>query len=349
MAALAPRSRDILDAVVRLNVETGRPVSSGLVERSLNRDLSSATIRNEMKTLEQAGYLQQPHPSAGRLPTDRGFRSFVDRLQAGWTLRPPAIPAGLRRIAEQEVPAGVEGAERIKGLARLLSRLTDNIGIIVGPSWDEVRAVQVDVIPRTARRALIVVILDNTRVRSGSVELAEPTAPAVIEQAAAILTERIAGRTVAEIRAGQWDQPDLMRTPASRCATNLARAGRELFADLEDGDLELEGIANVLDEPEFREPEPLKELLRFIESPRTIRSSLGRLEAGEGSFGVWIGSENPVGGLRRFSVLAGGFELDGRPGRLAILGPRRMAYQRALQSLELVRRLVGTTHSAEIR
>ncbi len=343
MGPLAARSKEILDAVVRLNVETGRPVSSGLIERSLNRGLSSATIRKQMKDLEQAGYLHQPHPSAGRMPTDRGFRSYVDRLQAGWALRPPTIPASMRRIAEQEAPIDAEGADRIKGMARLLSRLTDNIGIILGPSWDEVRAVQVEVIPRTRRRALMVVVLDNNQVRSGSIELAESTAAAVIEQAGAILTERIAGRTVAEIRAGRWDQPDLMRTPASRCATDLARSGRHLFADLDEGELQLEGIANVLDEPEFKEPEPLKELLRFIESPRSIRSSLGSLEGGDG-FGVWIGSENPVGGLRRFSVLTGGFEWEGRPGLLAILGPRRMAYQRAFQGLELLRRLATSVH-----
>lgn len=341
MQELATRSRDILDAVVRLNIETGRPVSSGLVERSLHRGLSSATIRNEMKSLERAGYLQQPHPSAGRHPTDRGFRSFVDRLQAGWALRPPEIPVALRRVAEQEQVASIEGADRIKILARLLSRLTDNIGIILGPSWDEVRAVQVDLIPRSRQRVLMVVILDNTRVRSGTVELSEAFAPGVLEQAAGLLTQRIRGRTVAEIRAGRWDAPDLIRTPASRCATHLARAARGLLQDLGEGDLGLDGVGNVLDEPEFREPEPLKELLRFIESPRTIRGTLDRLAGGQsGLFGVWIGAENPEARLRRFAVVTRAFEIDGRPGTLAILGPRRMAYQRAFQALEILSRLV---------
>lgn len=340
MQELATRSRDILDAVVRLNIETARPVSSGLVERSLNRGLSSATIRNEMKNLERAGYLQQPHPSAGRHPTDRGFRSFVDRLQAGWALRPPEIPAALRRVAEQEPVGAVEGADRIKALARLLSRLTDNIGIILGPSWDEVRAVQVDLVPRSRQRVLMVLILDNTRVRSGTVELSEGFAPGVVEQAAAILTKKIRGRTVAEIRDGRWDAPDLVRSPASRCATHLARAARGLMRDLGEGDLGLDGVGNVLDEPEFLEPEPLKELLRFLESPRTIRGALDSLPAGRaGAFGVWIGAENPVDGLRNFAVVTRAFEIDGRPGTLAILGPRRMAYQRAFQALEILTRL----------
>ncbi|MBU8870811.1 MAG: heat-inducible transcriptional repressor HrcA [Gemmatimonadales bacterium] len=340
MKDLGSRSLEILDAVVRLNIETGRPVSSGLVERSLNRGISSATIRSVMKGLEGAGYLDQPHISAGRLPTDTGFRVFVDRLQAGWSLRRIDIPAQVRQVLGRNIKDPIDSQERVKVLAQLLSRLTDNISIILGPSWDEVKAVRVEAYPRSARLMLMVVILDNSRVRTGLVELAEDHAPAIIEQAAAILTERIRGRTVAEIRGGCWESPDLLRTPASCCAAALSRAGRNLFHDLGEGELELEGVANVLDEPEFREPEPLKALLRFIESPRNIRRSLDRLGSmDDGRFGVWIGSENPVGPLRGFTVLTGRFELDGRPGTLAVLGPRRMSYQRAFQGIEIMRYL----------
>ena len=325
---------------MRLNIETGRPVSSGLVERSLNRDISSATIRSVMKELEAAGYLDQPHTSAGRLPTDRGFRAFVDRLQAGWSLRRNEIPAPMRQVLARGIENPIDGQDRIKVLARLLSGLTDNISIILGPPWDEVRAVRLELYPRSNRRLLLVVILDNARVRTGLVELNEDFAPAVIEQAAGILTQRIQGRTVAEIRSGSWESPDLLRTPASRCAAALSRAGRNLFDGLGEGELELEGVANVLDEPEFREPEPLKALLRFIESPRYIRSSLELLGSlDDDRFGVWIGSENPVGRLHRFTVLTGRFELDGRLGTLAVLGPRRMSYQRAFQGIDIMRHL----------
>ena len=340
MNDLGSRSREILDAVVRLNIETGRPVSSGLVERSLNRNISSATIRSVMKSLESGGYLHKPHTSAGRLPTDAGFRVFVDRLQAGWTLQRHEIPLQMRQVLAQGIVEPAAGQDRVKVMARLLSSLTDNISIILGPSWDQVLALRVELYPRSARRVLMVVILDNARVRTGSVELNEDYSPAVIAQAAGILTDRIQGRTVAEIRSGGWESPDLMRTPATRCAATLTQAGQSLFQELGEGDLELEGIANVLDEPEFREPEPLKALLRFIESPRNIRHSLDRLRSRDDErCGIWIGSENPVGRLRRFTVLTGRFEMDGRFCTLAVLGPRRMSYQRAFQGIDIMRRL----------
>ncbi len=333
---LDDRSRTILEEVVRLNIETGRPVSSGLVERSVHRRVSSATIRAVMKGLEEGGYLDQPHTSAGRVPTDLGYRVYVDGLTAGWGLRRRQAPPAMTTLVARGLAAG-GGATRIKGLAQLLSRLTDALGIIVGPSWETVKVVRVEVHPRSLRRALLSVVLDNAQVRAGLVTFAEDCPGPVLADAADLLGRRAEGRTVAEIRTGVLEPPDLLGSPASRCATQLAAETRRALAGLAAGEVELEGVANVLEEPEFQDPEPLRELLRFLESPALIREALDRLDrqAGDG-FGVWIGNENPVGGLRRFSVLTRGFAVDGRRGVLAVLGPRRMGYQRAFHGMDLL-------------
>jgi len=338
---------DILDAIVRLHIETGRAVSSGLVERYLQRRVSSATIRAVMKHLEDTGYLEQPHTSAGRLPTDAGFRTFVDRLLAGWALQRLQPPASLNRLADQlvgQAGPGLGTGDRLKALARLLSRLTDNISIIVGPALEPVRIARVDFYPRSPRRVLMVVMLENGDVRTGQVELTEDTPTAVIEEAGNLLSERVAGHTVGEIREGLLGTVDLMGTPASRCAVALARSGRELFAESADVGIEFQGVGNILEEPEFHDPEPLKALLRFMESPRQIRKSLDGLDPGtRDGFRVWIGTENPVGELKGFSLLTGHYDLDGRPGLLAVLGPRRMSYQRAFHSMDILRRVIGSS------
>jgi len=335
-APLDDRAREILDAVVELNIETGRPVSSGLVERSVRRRLSSATIRNVMKSLEGAGYLEQPHTSSGRVPTDAGFRAFVDGLRAGWSLRRYEAPAGMKTLVRRSLTRST-GATGIKDLARLLSRLTAALGIIVGPSWEAVRVVRVEVYPRALRRALLAVVLDNAQIRTGLIAFDEDRTPGILAEAAELLTRRAGGRTVAEIRAGALEPPDLLRSPASRCASQLAREGRRVLAGLVSGEIELEGVANVLGEPEFQDPEPLRELLRFLESPQLVREALSRLDGQvKDGFGVWIGSENPVRGLRHFTVLTRGFVVDGRRGVLAVLGPRRMGFQRAFHGMDLL-------------
>jgi len=234
--------------------------------------------------------------------------------------------------------------DRIGIMARLLSRLTSNISIIVGPSLDQVRAQRVELYPRSSTRILMVVILDNSQVRTGMVQLSEPQNDMVVAQAARLISERVAGKTVEEIRAGVLDTVDLVRNPVTRCAEVIVSQGKELFHDADQGEVQLEGVANILSEPEFGHPEPLKALLRFIESPSAIRLALDQLDhASSGKVGVWIGKENPLGELRQFSMLTGRFELDGRQGMLAVLGPRRMWYQRAFYGIDALQQVMSIT------
>ncbi|MFH2053730.1 MAG: hypothetical protein ABIK96_14825 [bacterium] len=338
---LDSRAMAVLDAVVRLHSETGKAVSSGLVVRYLADAPSSATIRAVMKSLEDVGLLEQPHTSAGRLPTDAGYRVFVDRLRRQWTFRRHEVPPGMIQLAERSRP-GPGGADRIKHLARLLSLLTRNISIIVGPSLEAVTAVRLEFLPRTLNRVLMVLTLDDGQVLTRHLDLAQEYAPAVVEEASRLLNGRVAGRSIAAIRKGALGGVDLVQTPVTRCAAVLADQGRTLIDQIAGQDVELEGVSQVLEEPDFQDAEPLKALLRFIESPQAIRDTLSLLQGSStGPFGVWIGAENPVGALRRFSVLTSEIELGGRPGLLAVLGPRRLPYQRAFHGMEILRRFSG--------
>ncbi len=332
------RSWEILDAVVRLHVETGRPVSSGLVERYLRGVYSSATIRIVMKGLEDDGLLAKPHSAAGRRPTDAGFRVFVDRVLAGWPLSRWETPRPLAREVEEGIQRHQGSQAMVKALAGLLSRLTANIGIILGPCWDQVRALRLELYPKGNRRILMVLVLENAMVRTTVVPMNDDYAPAMVDAAAQLLSERICGRTVAAVRAGVLPSIQPGDGAAGRCATDLARRSGDLFAEIEAGELELGGVGAVLDAPEFAEPGTLKTLIRFLESPRTIRDALRRLDlAANGGLGVWIGRENPVGDLREFTVVSHRFPLGGREGILAVLGPRRMPYDRALAGIDLLR------------
>lgn len=332
------RYNEILEAVVRLNIETGRPVGSHLVERYLNRAYSSATIRTVMRGLEREGLLEQPHTSAGRRPTDAGFRRFVDAVLTRRPLQPWDTAGQMRRIAADRLQRQAGGDAMVRELARLLSQLTANISIILGPSWEDVRAVRLELYQKEGRRVLLVLVLENALVRTGIVVPRETYSAELLADAAQILSERVSGRTLAEIRAGVLDSLLSAASAAERCASDVARHGRELFADFEVENLELEGVTQVLDEPEFSAPEQLKALIRFIESPRTMREALHRLRRETvGDLGVWIGGENPIDGLRPFSLLAGPFDLERRPGILAVLGPRRMPYQRAFAGIDVLR------------
>lgn len=329
------RADEILDAVVRLNIETGRPVSSGLVERYLRREFSSATIRAVMKALEEAGYLEQPHTSAGRKPTDRGFRLYVDRVLSGWPIERWDLPRPLAREVTDGLNRFQGSHAMVKALAGMLSRLTTNVSIILGPSWEQVRCQRVDLYAQDAGRWLMVLVLENAMVRTTLANPGWDIAPSTVEEAGRLLSERIAGRTVAEVRDEILGSFRAGVTAASRCASDLASQGRDLFLDFELGELELEGVTNVLAEPEFGAPGTLRNLVRFLESPRSIRQALQHLDRQSGGdLGVWIGRENPVDDLREFTIVSRRFSLDGREGILAVLGPRRMPYRRAFSGID---------------
>jgi heat-inducible transcriptional repressor len=341
MPSKSRRQWEVLEAVVRLYIETGRPVSSGLVTRDMRRAYSSATVRSVMTQLEDACFLTKPHTSSGRVPTDTGYRVFVDRLLLSWPLQQWELPISLQKMVQDNLSRTVGSVAMVSMLANLLSRLTANISIILGPAWDDVKAVRVDLYPKENRRILMVLVLDNALVRTCLLTFPQDYPRPVLVEAARILSERVFGRTVAEIRQSVLSSLDASASLADRCASDLARSGRELFLDVEEGDIELEGVSHVLDEPEFSDPVRLKSLIRFLESPRAIREALKRLSRQtKGGFGVWIGSENPIGELRSFSLLSSSFDLAGRRGVLAVLGPRRMPYQRAISSLDTLRRTI---------
>ncbi|MBD3220577.1 heat-inducible transcription repressor HrcA [bacterium] len=331
------RADEILDAVVRLNIETGRPVSSALVARSLDVGCSAATVRNVMKVLEAEGYLEQPHTSAGRRPTDAGFRRHVDRMLSGWPLGRWELPRSLAREVEQGLTNRPSGHAMVKTLAGLLSRVTLGVSIILGPSWQQVRCQRVELYLQGERRLLMVLVLENAMVRTTVADPGEDVAPQTVAEASRILSERIAGRTVAEVRDAVLDTVRPGVTAASRCASQLADQGRDLFMDFELGELELEGVTNVLGEPELAEPGTLRNLVRFLESPRSIREALATLDRqADGGLNVWIGGENPVSDLHEFAVVSRRFRLAEREGILAVLGPRRMPYRRALSGIDAV-------------
>lgn len=335
------RRQQILDAVVRLYSETGQPVSSGLVARWLGGDVSSATVRSVMSGLENDGMLEKPHTSSGRVPTDRGFRAFVNRFLARWPEAGDHRSSEMLQIVDKELQRAAGTHAMVKSLASLLCRLTTSIGIILGPSWDGVKALRIELHPREANRVLMVLVLENALVRTRIVNLDRYYEPLLLEDAARFISERISGRTVAEIRGGVLSSFDPEASPAARCASDVASLGGDLFADVEQAEIELTGVANVLDEPEFSEADRLKTLIRFLESPSTIRDVLRRLNPPDDrGITVWIGSENPVAALRHFSLVSAPFAVSGRGGVMAVLGLRRMPYDRTIAGLDaLVRSL----------
>jgi heat-inducible transcriptional repressor len=323
---LDDRKAAILRAVVECHIQTAQPVSSAYVAQLGDLSVSPATVRNEMAVLEQEGYLFQPHSSAGRVPTDKGYRFFVDSLAGPGPLG--VAQAELVRMFFARKHGEIE--RTLAETSSLLSRLTDYAAVVVAPSAPEpgrVRSVQL--VKLAPRVVLAVAILGSGVVERRSLELAAPVSDDQVERAAAAVAALLEGVVL--------EKPGLPAPTGDQTVDALARAAVDALkgAELEPGTghVFIGGAAR---------------MAAAFEAVSTIRTVLGILEEQymlvtllrdvlDSGLTVAIGTEHGVLPLAECSVVVASYEVDGeRAGTVGVLGPTRMHYDQAMAAVAVV-------------
>jgi len=333
------RQHQVLTALVQLFIERREPVSSRMLEESGILDIRSASIRAVLQELESAGFLYQPHSSSGRIPTDAGYRAYVDAqaLAADTeSLKPEVVGEVTRAIRA----AGEDLDQVLRAVTRVVGDLSANITILGGPREKSPSIVGVDLYHRDSQHVLVVITLEGGSVRTQLVRLDHEILPESLWAAATLMGDRLTGRTLEEVRheATQLFQPAM--TPAARVAEDLTRGGQSLF---DPGSLlrfTWEGVNEALHQPEFADAERLKALLHLMSHQEEFESVLERTlrQQSGGEIALTIGHENELPALQPFALLATRFEFDDREGYFAVLGPRRMPYARNVTLIRLIAR-----------
>jgi len=325
---LDQRARESLEIIIEQHVRTGEPVSSRAVARLHRERLSPATIRNLMADLTELGLLEQPHTSAGRVPTDRGYRYFVDEILS----RNQRLPRREGRRIERMLLSAREIEDLLARAGKLLGELTGQVGVVLAPDLEQAVVEHVEFV-RIARRRFVAVIVSRPgvvlhRVLDSDVDLTQSQ----LDRLSAWLREQFAGLTLPEVRQRLLVALERDR----RWIETIGRASFEALARLLEGsmregsELILEGTSHLLDLPEFADLGRLRELLRtFEERARLLRLLDSCLRAP--GVRVIIGSEAEDPGLAPISVVTSPFRA-GRTmkGLVGVLGPRRMEYARAV-------------------
>ncbi len=330
------REQQVLDALIKLYIERREPVSSRMIEESGRLSIKSASIRSVMHELEKRGLLTQPHSSAGRLPTDEGYRVYVDGLISDLDLDRDQAAEVEHALHE----AGEDLHEILHATVRVLGRFSQNIAILAGPREFASRIVGVDLYQRDTNNVLVAIQLESGATRTELVDTGREVRAETLLAANSFLAERLMGRTLDDTRR---DLQDLLQTdsgdPEKDMAHNLALSGRSLFDPEGTLHLTFEGVSEALDQPEFGDPARLKALLELISSAERFELALDQF-AGQtrGEVALAIGQENALPSLHPFSLLATRFELGEKYGYLALLGPRRMRYARSLAVIRLIAR-----------
>lgn len=339
---LTDREQIVLEAVIRTYVETAEPTGSRTVVRRFNLPISAATVRNTMSDLEEKGYLFHPHTSAGRMPTDRAYRLYVDSLLG----QPrPAIPS--RELRERlESPADRSAVELvIRRAAQVLGLLTNELGIAITPRLSEVILERIELLAVAEAKVLLVMTLGGGLVRTLFVDVPARVPAPTLVAVSQILNERLAGLTLAEVRTSL---PARLRDTS---AANDVSASELLNIFLQSADEWLQwpgsadavhlGRASVLaEQPEFQEGSKLRNLLELTERTDLLQSFLtGRL--GASGLHITIGAEHEDPALSDFTVVTSEYHAGNLRGVIGVIGPTRMPYDRVITLVESTSALVS--------
>ena len=324
------RKQDILKAVVREFASSAVPVGSrALVSRHFV-NLSSATIRNELAELVDLGYLEQRHTSGGRIPTDRGYRYFVDFLMA-----PEPVPSPVRRAVRQVFESAPKDLEAVlEKSAMVLAQVTDNVSLVTAPQASESRIKHIDLVSLEARSVLLILVLEGNVITQRIVALDRATSQEDLSRMAAMLNRKVRGQAVDEVsqRVNQLG-PD--RGEQRQILEQMMAAIKTLQAQRQTVVLH-DGVRNLLRQPEFVEVHRLEELLELLEEGAQLAGVLQQVAFAK-DIEIIIGRENAHSPLRECSLVLTTYRLAERPGgTIGVVGPTRMRYGQVVARLRLV-------------
>ncbi len=330
---LSERKKDILQAVVTDYIKMAQPVGSRTIARRYQVGLSPATIRNDMADLEEMGFLLQPHTSAGRVPTQKGYRYYVDNLMESADLEEKEQNV-INQVFEYEKLREIE--EIIKYTSNLLSSLTNYTTLVLGPQLKKSAFKKLQIMPLDSQRALLVLVADTGFVKNKVITLPQMLSSGELNRIVSYLNQRLEGltidkitsRLISELRRDLYHHIRFLEDTFTLLEESLAEDERRVF---------LGGTTNILSQPEFGDIEKVKALLSLFEQNSLLASLLSRPVAGVEGITVRIGSENILEEVQECSLVIATYCLGKEVvGTIGVLGPTRMDYSRTIAVLQQI-------------
>jgi heat-inducible transcriptional repressor len=327
---LDDRKAAILSAVVQEYIETALPVGSGRISDAPGVAVSSATVRNEMAALEEQGFLVQPHTSAGRIPTDKGYRFFVDQLR---DLEPALVASDRGRVKQFFEAAHGELESTLARTSDLLTALTDCAAVVVGPSAAAARIRSAQLVDLSTHLAMVVAVMSNGVIEKRTVEVATELTPDIVEDASRRLAAAVDGKTLAELEVEAETGADDPLLTAALAA--LSAAGRE-------AEVYVGGASRVASA--FEAVEQVRDILMILEQQIVVVTLIS--DVLDRGMRVAIGGETGVEPLAECSLVVAPYAIEGEAaGTIGVLGPTRMNYSQALAAVAVVSRRLGNVLS----
>ena len=332
------RQGDILAAIVRLFISGGVPVGSKVIAEQTHESLSPATIRNVMAELEAAGFLHQPHVSAGRVPTDKAYRYYVDWMVEAARLEPETE----RYIDESLTVETVAPDQLMTRTSRVLSEVSHNVGLVLGPQLEEQLLEHIKFVRLPDQRVLAVIVSRPDLIENKMIHLDEELTQEELDRAADFLNGEFRGWSLRTIRVEIFKRLEEMKALCDRLVSTVA----ELFlwgalGSEEPGPLFVDGTARILGQPGFEDSRAIRELWRaFEEKAKLVKILSACLESPGSGVRAFIGGENPASEMQHCAIIVAPYRYRDRVvGALGVVGPTRMEYDRAITTVDYIAHL----------
>ena len=322
MKTISRRERMILGAVVDSYVVSGEPIGSRTISKA-GIGISAATIRNTMSDLEEKGFVYQPHTSAGRIPTDQGYRYYVDHLMPDGSL-PEVQEEGIRARILACIREG-NAQDILDQISRVIAEVSQHLGVVLSPRFEQGIFHRLELVPLTDRRILLVVSIQQGLVKTMVIEAESPVDPTQVSETAQALNERLSGLTVGELRGSAHERLQEVRRGDPKLLRIIADEAAALASQPHSEDLHLGGAGNIFLAPDFHR-QALMGIVNVIEAKGPIVGVLeGRTE--QDGIAITIGNENCLlPEIRTCSLITSRYQVGSASGVVGVIGPTRMRY-----------------------
>jgi heat-inducible transcriptional repressor len=337
--ALSDRAQQLLRALIENYIRDGQPVGSRVLSRDSGLQLSSATIRNVMADLEEWGFVTSPHTSAGRIPTDKGYRFFVDTLLQVQPLDGAAVIEIRRQLdATHDTKKALVAAA-----SQLLSSVTHLAGVVTLPRTPVTTTTQIEFVALSEKRVLVILVFDDHEVQNRIIQLERHYSAEELKRASNYLNEQLRGRTLAELRVELLRQLRETREDMNQIMLDAITVAQRMFADGEKDKLEyvIAGETNLMRVAELSSVEKLRRLFEAFNEQRDVLHLLDHSLGADG-VRIFIGHESGYQILDDCSVVTSSYGSgDAVVGVLGVIGPTRMAYERVIPIVDMTAKLLG--------
>lgn len=334
---LNEREKNILRYIIQQFILTAAPVGSRNITKRYDIGVSPATVRNIMADLEDSGYIDHPHTSAGRIPTDKGYRFYVDTLMDIQHLRNPE-----RGMINKSFETYSEHDELLKLTSNLLSRITHQLACVTYPKLDSGVLEKIQIVSLTSTRILVVISIKSGLVKTITLEITSEIKSSQISSVQSLLNERLSGLTFFEIRSTFKERFKDVVDEQKPMIRLFVDSLDKIFKDVRQTDnIFITGAKNVLRQPEFENPERFQSVIELIEDKDIIIHILDKTtESQQGQVFISIGSENQDQKLNEYSFVTKEYKLGDVSGTLGIIGPKRMEYSKVVATVDYIAKML---------